>query len=87
MKFIREKLTPDYLIRRIQEEDAKQDRKVTEVLLTNDEWAEFVSQNAMRYDRPPSTYGLMDKFEIAIAEPVSVASGYCGPRRVTIRRG
>lgn len=86
MKFIREKLNIDYIIRRIRDEDSRNDRKVTEVRLNNDEWCEFL-QNAPMRSTYASPAGYLDKFEVAISEPVSVGSGYCGPRRVVICRG
>lgn len=89
MKFIKEKLNVEHIIRRVHEEDAKSDRKVTEVLLTPAEWVEFVNTAPFRHSSPYALCG--DKFEIAISEPLSLyptAATTCyGPRRVTVRMG
>lgn len=81
MKFIRERLNRDYLHRRILEEDARCDRKITEVILTPSEWQEFCEAEDGRL-----MLG-MKEYQFCIAEPVSAGSHLCGPRRVTIKRG
>jgi hypothetical protein len=85
MKFIKERLDVKYIQRRIREEDAKSDRKVTEVLLTPQEWYDFISTT--------DAWRGLDYIRMAVTEPLTFslpceATTICdGPRVVTIRRG
>ena len=82
MRFVYEKITQDYLVRRVKHESLVNRRRVREVVLAPGEWAEF------KESHPRSIMAHEDCIELLIDDPTSPTNpteNWSGYWRVTVR--
>jgi hypothetical protein len=61
MRFIKERLTLDFIRRRVAEEEARSDREVTEVRLNPAEWMEFTLEHRIAYGQAEVIYPVIER--------------------------